>query len=858
MHQHFPKPAIYDFWIKNNLNVLFIGKAGIGKTETVKEKFNEHFGKKWMYISASTMDPWVDLIGVPREITDPITGESYLDLIRPKQIVDGEVEAIMIDEYNRCVAGDTKIALTDGRHVEIRDLVGVDEFFVYAYDQKSREIKIARGHSARKTVKNEKLLKITLDNGRSFKCTVDHPILNFDGKFVRADSLRKDNSLLPLYRFWDNKKKNLSGYEWVWQPKKNSKWVLTYHMADEYNTRNDIYAPIDGEHRHHVDFNKNNNSPKNIVRLSSVDHFKIHNNSECAAKAGAITHINHPDLYQHTLATSESRKKAIFNSVNTRQTSKEYKTLRSNLSKKMYTHEMCQYRSDITKKQWQTGQFSSIDRKAALHKNHIMRIINAFSEFNVDIDELDEVTYDEFRLQKKLNTCMMKSSSIISKYGNFTKFKEIAKELMLLKNNGNHKIVSIEECDNEDVYDITVDEYENFAIDCGIFVHNSPAKVRNAIMELIQFRSINGKKFNNLKIVWAAINPDDDDTYDVERLDPAQKDRFPIHVYMPYEVSYDFFVQKFGSMGRTACQWWDNLSDEVKNELSPRRLDYALQVFKMQGDLTYVLPYTANVQELTSQLMDGSIDERLNALFLSKNEEECTEAFMNENFLTGVDQRLNKNKEYKEFFIQFYPKDRLVARYISDNEIRDYFYKNVNYRKYQSIFDPIIVNYENNEKKINGKEVQYSVISSLKRWRKQYITVNELSDVDFINTISDYRANVEYITKPETQNDIINRFGLILHNDVILSETEYLAMFGVSCELLYVVNKKEKQPAQTEALLKTITWIGEKLKKNGYTSLNDAFTKNLIGLRYLKFSSEIFDNVRNILISHSVIENKVA
>ena len=29
-------------------------------------------------------------------------------------------------------------------------------------------------------------------------------------------------------------------------------------------------------------------------------------------------------------------------------------------------------------------------------------------------------------------------------------------------------------------------------------------KVRNAVMELIQFKSINGRKFKNLKIVWAA------------------------------------------------------------------------------------------------------------------------------------------------------------------------------------------------------------------------------------------------------------------------------------------------------------------------------------------------------------------
>ena len=70
------------FWIKNNYNVLFRGKHGVGKTATVLEAFNSH-GLKWQYFSASTMDPCVDFIGVPKEKTDE-KGNSYLDLVRPK------------------------------------------------------------------------------------------------------------------------------------------------------------------------------------------------------------------------------------------------------------------------------------------------------------------------------------------------------------------------------------------------------------------------------------------------------------------------------------------------------------------------------------------------------------------------------------------------------------------------------------------------------------------------------------------------------------------------------------------------------------------------------------------------------
>ncbi len=58
-----------DFWVQNNLNVLFRGRAGVGKTAVVIETFNRH-KLKWKYFSASTLDPWVDFVGVPKEMTD--------------------------------------------------------------------------------------------------------------------------------------------------------------------------------------------------------------------------------------------------------------------------------------------------------------------------------------------------------------------------------------------------------------------------------------------------------------------------------------------------------------------------------------------------------------------------------------------------------------------------------------------------------------------------------------------------------------------------------------------------------------------------------------------------------------------
>ena len=39
----------------------------------------------------------------------------------------------------------------------------------------------------------------------------------------------------------------------------------------------------------------------------------------------------------------------------------------------------------------------------------------------------------------------------------------------------NHKVVSIEFAGYEDVYDLTVDDYHNFALSAGVFAHNCPA-----------------------------------------------------------------------------------------------------------------------------------------------------------------------------------------------------------------------------------------------------------------------------------------------------------------------------------------------------------------------------------------------
>lgn len=193
--------------------------------------------------------------------------------------------------------------------------------------------------------------------------------------------------------------------------------------------------------------------------------------------------------------------------------------------------------------------------------------------------------------------------------------------------------------------------------------NRSPKKVRNAVLELIQFKSINGKKFNNLKVVWAAINPDNEDDelkYDVEKLDPAQLDRFHVKVDVPYKPSYDYFKGKYGdAIAGASVQWWHELDIKIKQDISPRRLDYAIEIYTKEGDLRDVLPEKCNVSKLIHELSNGSISKNLKKIFESKDRDKAKEFISNENNFHGSISAMEKNEEMMKFFLPLMPSEKM-------------------------------------------------------------------------------------------------------------------------------------------------------------------------------------------------------
>jgi hypothetical protein len=215
-------------------------------------------------------------------------------------------------------------------------------------------------------------------------------------------------------------------------------------------------------------------------------------------------------------------------------------------------------------------------------------------------------------------------------------------------------------------------EFQNDEVEALFFdeFNRSHKKIRNAVMELIQFRSINGKKFKNLKLVWAAINPEDEDEYDVEKLDPAQEDRFHIKVDVPYKPHLPYFNSKYGKgNAKAAVSWWGELPVAQKGTVSPRRLDYALDVHTRNGDIRDVLPHGTNVAKLITFLKSGPIKEALQK-FVDSNDIEGARTFLQqENNFAAARDHLIKKDVWIPFFVPLLANEKLVLLMTKDDKI---------------------------------------------------------------------------------------------------------------------------------------------------------------------------------------------
>ena len=138
---------------------------------------------------------------------------------------DSEIYIVEGDSAGGCFAGDTLIALTDGRNLSFKAIITEQEqgkeHFCYTIRQDGT-MGTERIINARMTKAHAEVIQVTLDNGETLICTGDHQFMLRDGSYKPAATLTPSDSLMPLYRkLADN------SHEMVWNPRSDS-WLFTH------------------------------------------------------------------------------------------------------------------------------------------------------------------------------------------------------------------------------------------------------------------------------------------------------------------------------------------------------------------------------------------------------------------------------------------------------------------------------------------------------------------------------------------------------------------------------------------------------------------------------------------------------
>lgn len=278
-----------------------------------------------------------------------------------------------------CFTGDTRVPLVDGRDMTFHELVEMygkgETFYVYSMTKDGR-VTSGKAHHPRRTRRRAQLVEVTLDNDEKVTCTLDHQFLLRDGTYRRAEDLAQGDSLMPLYRSYDN------GYCVVQHPSDNSQERM-YKVAfrEEYG-----YVPEWPNVVHHDLFHtdnpnpsKTNDDPRFLVEVDQRDHFKLH---------------------------AETAKGRVQSAANGRKNK---------------------------------GRVTTPQDRQKMREGHARA--------------------SKVELQCPHCNRVCKGKGGLSRH--------------IYWSHNNHQVVSVRKLDRvEDVYCMSVDQYENFALSAGVFVHN--------------------------------------------------------------------------------------------------------------------------------------------------------------------------------------------------------------------------------------------------------------------------------------------------------------------------------------------------------------------------------------------------
>lgn len=343
--------------------------------------------------------------------------------------------------YARCFTADTRVSLVDGSRPTFLELTsrwdsGERDFYGYGYSQRESRYVVQPLLSPR-LVGEEETVVVELDNEEFIECTADHEFWMRDGSIKPAGSLEPEDSLLPLYLH------DSHGYESIYNPLVRD-WQPTHLAVEECLVRNNIWDTRLAEyHLHHDDFNKRNNHPRNLKRLSSSEHVGLHNSTkDLSAQSKAYwSDPANKAFHLSLLRTPESIRKA------------------SESKSRFYaTEEGKKVSASARKRMWETrGQLGRESQADVARRINIR----------------DDITQETVLAALQQAGTVRGAARLLNvDRSAFRRFPDIVSSFKKSSCN-NHKVVAVNRVEGtKPVYCLTAPETGNFALSSGVVVSN--------------------------------------------------------------------------------------------------------------------------------------------------------------------------------------------------------------------------------------------------------------------------------------------------------------------------------------------------------------------------------------------------
>jgi DNA gyrase subunit B len=476
---------------------------------------------------------------------------------RSTGVAQSELFIVEGDSALGCFTGDTMVALASGSARSFADLAsdwkrGITH---YGYTtNKAGRVAVAPLVEPRLTMRNAALVRVTLDSGAAVRCTPDHLFRLRDGSYRRADELAAGDSLMPLYRSVSSKVDGdkLEGYERIWMNDRDE-WVYTRYLADAFNLRHSrAWLGSGGTEFKSAMLSSQWQDPdfraaclERLAALNNDADFRVRieqgfqewyaklDEAEKAAYADRMRahqrdYWAHPE---HRVAAAE-RVRAFFSDPARRAEwserareqwqDPELRSWRAARTREQFSDPAERERQRRAVLAWhqahpETGErhaefmrerlgrdgrliralhagrdvyFSTVPRAERVAKQNEGRRRAALKRIAAlgDIpDEALPAAYERDRLANA-RTGLRWSRLLDSFDGDVARLREAAALT-------NHTVVGVDALtETADVYDLTVDDYQNFALEAGVFVHNSARMARSS--EFQALLPIRGKILN--------------------------------------------------------------------------------------------------------------------------------------------------------------------------------------------------------------------------------------------------------------------------------------------------------------------------------------------------------------------------